>query len=839
MSHTMNRPSEILESLRVATAKMAPVWPLDRFVAVNPYLGLQDRDFVDAVALLERVAGARSTMGAEDFRACMSRGELSHADIDRAIAEARSALTSEEIVGMLDATTLSSPRPEVMTVAEVLDEASEFSWSRFATDHVGAFLACHFDESHAAWQPTRDPSLFATWRAEAEIDRTPEVMGAKGFRAIIASLPLSFEDAACAALARLGVPSSGLDLYLHRLLMRVGGWSAYAARIVWDQKLGANVDDDTLVELLVILLAFELGLYETLGRRRAEHRWRSACREMTRRANLSPYGGPTEARVILQRAYELGFQRKLIAHLSARPEEATTDPAETCGEGRPWAQAVFCIDVRSEVFRRHLEATDPQIETLGFAGFFGFPVELVPLGHRGGSAQCPVLLSPRHRVLEHIADERTRAAALRRRTDAHAVRRAWQSFKMGAISCFSFVGPIGLSYLPKLFTDGSGLTRPVPHPSTEGLGHFADERTVDLDEGIVGGKRTGIPMAERIELAANALRGMSLTTGFARLVVLAGHGSTSVNNPHASGLDCGACGGRSGEPNARVATAILNDPAVRRGLRGRGIDIPDDTVFVAAQHDTTTDDVTIFARGQVPSSHLEDLEQLERSLQEAGRTCRVERARRLHGSRASADDEWARRSRDWAQVRPEWGLAGCAAFIVAPRQATAALDLEGRAFLHSYSWEQDAEFSVLELIMTAPMVVASWINLQYYASTVDPDIFGAGNKTLHNVVGGSVGVLEGHTGDLRIGLPWQSVHDGEQFQHEPVRLNVMIEAPVEAMNAVIEKHETVRQLLDNGWIHLFALEAGRPTQRYLGDSSWCAVGARPIDEEGRAWSQAS
>ena len=113
---------------------------------------------------------------------------------------------------------------------------------------------------------------------------------------------------------------------------------------------------------------------------------------------------------------------------------------------------------------------------------------------------------------------------------------------------------------------------------------------------------------------------------------------------------------------------------------------------------------------------------------------------------------------------------------------------------------KDEGFGVLELIMTAPMVVTSWINLQYYASTVDNKTFGSGNKALHNVVGG-LGVFEGHSGDLRTGLPWQSVHDGENFQHEPLRLNVIIEAPIEAMDAILTKHESVRQLwTTNGFI---------------------------------------
>ena len=166
----------------------------------------------------------------------------------------------------------------------------------------------------------------------------------------------------------------------------------------------------------------------------------------------------------------------------------------------------------------------------------------------------------------------------------------------------------------------------------------------------------------------------------------------------------------------------------------------------------------------------------------------------------------------------------CRSFIAAPRHRTAGIDLAGHAFLHSYDWHRDDDFAVLELILTAPVVVASWISLQYYASMVDNDRFGSGNKVLHNVVGRH-GVFEGTGGDLRTGLPWQSVHDGEKFQHEPLRLNVIIEAPTAAMDAVVAKHDHVRHLVDNGWIHLLAMgDKGTVTHRYLRSQGWKLVG---------------
>lgn len=325
-------------------------------------------------------------------------------------------------------------------------------------------------------------------------------------------------------------------------------------------------------------------------------------------------------------------------------------------------------------------------------------------------------------------------------------------------------------------------------------------------------------------MAEGALKAMSLTSDFARIVLIVGHGASSVNNPHATGLDCGACGGHSGESNAKVAAAVLNDVNVRIALKSKNIAIPDTTYFVAAQHDTTTDKVTVFNENKLPASHVADLKTLKESLDKAGKTARGERALRMNLSgNQNIDEAIFERSADWSQVRPEWGLAGCSAFVVAPRSRSKQVDLEGKSFLHSYDWKKDEGFGVLELIMTAPMVVTSWINLQYYASTVDNKTFGSGNKALHNVVGG-LGVYEGQSGDLRTGLPWQSVHDGENFQHEPLRLNVVIEAPIEAMDAIITKHESVRQLCDNEWIYLFAMnEQGKIAYKYTRDYKWIKV----------------
>ena len=278
-----------------------------------------------------------------------------------------------------------------------------------------------------------------------------------------------------------------------------------------------------------------------------------------------------------------------------------------------------------------------------------------------------------------------------------------------------------------------------------------------------------------------------------------------------------ACGGQTGEANARSLARMLNNPAVRAGLRERGIVIPQGTWFVAALHNTTTDEVEGFDLDLMPAAAAARWQQMLPVLIQAGDLARRERAPRLglepHASRQRLLGQYRQRANDGAQTRPEWGLAGNAAFIIAPRQRSLGRVLAGRCFLHDYDAHDDADGSVLELLMTAPMLVTHWINAQYQASTCDPLHQGSGNKVLHNVVGGNIGVFEGNGGDLRIGLARQSLHDGERWVHEPLRLTVVIEAPQAAIERVIAGHAVIRDLLDNAWLHLWRMD-GATLLRY-------------------------
>lgn len=820
----------LLAAIEGACRRMAPLWPLKNFVAVNPFHGFSGQSFHGTCALLHRVARVDMLMKRSFYRTLVAEGKITDEDLQaalkgvpthwlapRTLADLKAALAR-------DAAAKAKHPAVVATVAEVLDDLAAgdrlVSRTAFMTDEISKWCAAYFDEGQSVWRlPARRLRPYAAWRAAMRHDLNPEVMGIRGFRAIVAALPSDPVEAIAEVVASIGVPARATEDYLHQALLDIGGWAAYARYIVWNSELDGQ-QDDTLLQLLAIRIAWGYALFSQRSDAAFKAAWRGAMADAALLPLDEQLGDDPELCVdlIMQEATECAYQRRLLAKLAPVPAPV---PAQSL------LQAAFCIDVRSEVFRRALETVRPDAQTIGFAGFFGFPIEYVPVGHVVGRSHCPVLLKPAFTVCEAVsgASEQADRNILDLRLLRRRVSKAWKSFKLSAISSFIYVETAGLLFAAKILGDSLALTRTVKDPNDDGMDADVISRLGPrLEPRMVGGRETGFPPAQRLAMAEAVLRAMSMTSGFARLVMLAGHGSTTVNNPHASSLDCGACGGNTGEANARVAADILNDPDIRAGLREKGIAIPDTTWFLGCLHDTTTDEIRIFDAERIPPGWAAEVARLRADLERASRLARAERAPLLGiAPGADVDPKLIMRSRDWAQVRPEWGLAGNAVFIAAPRARTRGIDLEGRAFLHEYTWREDRDFATLELIMTAPMVVATWINLQYYGSTVNNRVFGSGNKVLHNVTG-MIGVLEGNAGDLKVGLPMQSVHDGKRFVHEPLRLNVFIAAPVEALNGVIRKHELVRQLVDNRWVHLFAMdEAPDRLHRYCGSCEWMAL----------------
>lgn len=786
---TGHDPQILKAAIDRAAHAIPPAWPLASSVAVNPFLGQTSEGLADVGARLARVAGAPVTMPRPWYHEKIVAGVITDQDLFDAWARAPAHLRPRDVTAVKVA---AGVEPQQITalanVADLAASASHIDWPGLIAERFGSWAAGYLDEGQALWAAPQSRGAYAAWRAVATHDLTPEIAGLSGFALHVSEAPQSALSAIARITTRLGLQADALHTYFHQMLMTLGGWAQYARYKLWLAER-AHGSDQTIMDFLAIRLIWEEALFLQYRAHIAE-RW--ARVKLAHAAAIEPTRDLVTD-VILQEAAERGAQRTLAKTL------AQTCPRQI--DDRPKLQAVFCIDVRSEVLRRALESVNPHIHTLGFAGFFGLAVSHRRFASDVEEQRLPVLLNPALRSCSSDPQPAVREQSARCKARA---KRAWGRFKLAAVSSFAFVEATGPLYVSKLVSDALGL-HGAAAPS---------DPAPRLDPAV--------DLTTRTKIAEAVLRAMSLTTTFARLVLLAGHGATVRNNPHASALQCGACGGYSGEVNARLLAALLNDAAVRAGLVQRGITIPADTLFVGALHDTITDEVTLYREDHPCSDHQIDLDQAKSWLSAAGKIARTERA--LHLPCAGNEKAILGRSRDWAQIRPEWALAGCKAFIAAPRSRTIGKSLEGRAFLHDYDCQQDRNFSVLEAILTAPVVVASWISLQYYGSTVAPQVFGSGNKLLHNVTGG-IGVVEGNGGLLRAGLAWQSVHDGVRYVHDPLRLSVCIEAPPSAMSEILSRHESVRALFDNGWMYLFALdEAGRMAWRYTGNLQWTAMG---------------
>ncbi len=821
--------AQLRSTVAIAARAISTPWPLQTFIAQNPLAGLEHESFSRAVALAGDRFGARGTLDESEFRAAHAAGRITDVDLlaslsmlhPEAMAMPASTLGNSEftagellIADLQYGEQVARPARTRITPAERVAPDIALVIDDLTAKWVGAFLGA----SETSWaMPGRENGFYTAWRDLAALDRTlPSKV-----RATLSALPECPEDAILSALATAGVdPADALGL-AEAHLTRLPGW---AGHVRWAAERTAGID---LTSYLAMRLSYETLLLAAHGLPQlANHDLRAGTQSIappsardrveriiailgipsaaegqivsaTRVLNTMQ---PVDRAFVWLGAFEYHYRATLLAEIAAAPATIEATGASD-GHPRPSAQLVFCIDPRSEGIRRHLEARGSW-ETFGFAGFFAAVIRFRSLVSGSSIDSCPVLVSPRNTVDEvplrgaHSAAARQLASA----KQANAFRGAFSAAKHDLLAPFSLAEASGW------------IAGPFAAAKTLASAPFATLRTRMRNAVAPTAPSTltvddGFTLEERVLFTHAMLTLIGLTTNFARVVVLSGHGSSTVNNPFASSLDCGACGGNPGGPNARVAAIALADPAVREALAHRGIVIPDDTVFLAAEHDTVTDQVAILDSHSTPDTHTADVAALTAALSAAGHALSQERAASLPGAGTSVR-KVRERATHWAEVFPEWGLAGNAAMVIGPRAMTAHIDLERRVFLHSYDASIDADGTALETIMTAPLVVAQWINAQYYFSSVDRRVFGSGSKTIHNVHGG-LGVISGHSGDLRIGLPEQSVAVGDRLIHEPMRLSAIIEAPLDRIGQIISRNTMLRDLFDNGWISLTA----RPTPK--------------------------
>ena len=756
----ISRDERVAVHLAVSTAASAvPVsWPLDRFVAVNPLAGIVDQGFHRALVTATTLYGGRAYPRADVLGQLVSSGAISAPRDGR----------------LLDDDETERPRrPTFLERTHGRDVTAPSA-------DVENFVAATLRDATATHRATLSGyECRQSTHVRRELRR---IVGSRGIR-WWQELPEDAADVFVESAKVLDLPREQWASEIATQFARLPGWASWAKWCDQWSNDEAGTPRLSLIELAALLVSCDAAVRVAVG---------------------DVFSVPAMA---LERMKDDEFSsdlvvgRERLAYIEDSFIIAATEKivGSRAPAARPAAHVVMCIDARSEGLRAQLEKTGPY-ETLGFAGFFGAPVRIRPLGWETGYDAAPVLLHPdieveevprlghEDEIEEWILRERARVS------DSAAVT----DLSHDASSMFVLAEIAGWSSL-------AATVRRTLAPGA-GTGRQDDVRSaMDITSVLEQGEQWAL-------VAETSLRAMGLTTNFAPLVVLCGHKSSSRANPHAASLDCGACAGHAGGANARVMASLLNDASIRRRLAARELVIPDDTWFVAAEHDTTTDQVTVQEAAMVPAHHRRGVQRLMEDLALATERHLASRVERAPGFSSTAPRAVRRRAEDWAQTRPEWGLAGNAGFVIAPRSATAHLDLEGRFFLHSYDAASDADGRVLETILTAPVVVAQWINAQYYFSTVSPTVFGAGDKTRHNAVG-RVGVLEGPEGDLRIGLPEQSIRYAETYVHIPQRLTCFVEAPRSRIEDVIARNPILVHLFDGEWLHLVARDSTT--------SPWC------------------
>jgi hypothetical protein len=763
---------QLQNTIETASKVVGKTWPLYSFVTSNPLSGYEEAHFKKAAEDAEHLLGGRSFPKASVFREAWEQGEIDNEELITLLTEHHVAQSPEECL-----TEMSSHRPK-----QIRNKNGDLD--RMVLKWLMAFL----DEGLAEWElPDKSEGFFDAWRHLIPYDNQVRVRS-------ISEIPKTSEEVLLEILEKYSEEESLVIVQNH--LAALPGWTGYIKyraeeNSIWHQNYKITLADYLAVRLW---LANHIDAGILLIKSTKETRNPSI--------NLS---------YLWLKAWEKSWQNRLETNLKNKPKERKVDDL-------PEAQLVFCIDTRSELMRRNIESKG-HYETFGYAGFFGIAMDYEPLNNEIIRKSCPPILDSAYSVSE--------SAQVGKKHELTVYKKQWETQKFIGYflkrmknmlpSTFGYVEGAGIFYgiyiLARTLIPGQ-LYR------THKNNKLSHEGSCEPKISPLKNKydsEDGIPIEEKVAIVKSAFALMGWEQ-FSPLILFVGHGSHSANNPFGSSLDCGACAASSGRHNARMLAKLANLPEVRILLKNKeGITIPTDTVFIGAEHNTTTDEVVVFD-SEVPNSHKEKLDRLKTDLQRAQQTATQERL----GSRTDSIRAAHKKTNNWSETRPEWGLAKNAGFIIGPRSLTKTMDLHSNCFLHSYNWELDTTGDALEQIMQGPMVVTQWINNHYYFSSVDNETYGGGSKITHNITG-KFGVVQGNGGDLKIGLPLQSVNEtDEKAYHQPLRLSVLIQAPKQRIQNILNKNKNLKSLLDNEWIYLLVMDPQDKNSivRYQKDMNW-------------------
>lgn len=629
------------------------------------------------------------------------------------------------------------------------------------------WLSVYFDEGHAhIVLPHKTKGLYSSVIRLLEFD-----LG-RGNRADLKSFVKSNSiEAINICLEKLGIHNKDLERFIEFNINQLPGWGGYIRYLCEYEKKNQDLVFDYLALRLIVTMCLYPEVVSDLCW--YQHKYVDHTEANNKRALIEEN----------EKSYQDQLLSNIVSVLGQSPQHYET--------WRYDAQFVFCIDPRSEPLRRVIESQG-KYQTFSCAGFFNLMVNIKSdmLGYEKNS--LPAILESKHTVdLRDIIGTRE-LQSKGREANSKKIFKSMKYSLTTPLFLVELMGPF-MGFLALAKTYFKGLLYKKKKIASE-----PEQSNKDI--------KIDIDIEEQVDTAYGLLKTMGLVKNFSKFVFICGHKSSNTNNMYHNALNCGACQGENGFYNSTIFTTILNNKLVRKGLMKRGIIIPEYTRFIPAEHDTTTDRVDIVTFDSLKNSN--ELREIKRVLHISSKISTHRRLKNLvqDGDIKNSQQTADMLSIDWSTVRPEWGLARNASFIIGPRTITKDIDLEGRTFLHSYDYRQDEEYSLLNGIISGPLAVAYWINMQYLFSSLDNNQFGSGCKTTQNLSGG-IGVMQGNYSDLQIGLPLQSVFKSyKDSYHEPVRLSVLIYAPKKYIDSIRETNQFFNSLIEGKWVHVYCID---------------------------------
>ncbi len=788
--------------------------PLKDFVHHNPLHAVQHLPFHQGVILAANMYGACSYLPRKDYQQAYQQGRIRDFAIDWALQ--RTGCDSEE-QQQLRAELFESHHSSHYPPLSLANHGIRKRWFR-AIDinlddrvHPVLFrlLSNYLDQGISRWSAVRTDETFWQWIGRLALNSLIPLypLNEPSARNLLQQTP---EQTICECLKVLVGDESGHEQYLLELLLAHPGWSGMVWQIQQQPDCLLAARAITLDQLVAVELVLELAFLR-LRKKEIIPALQVDSDQQTLLLNQGYLKGiiPLPLQV-WHEAMEWSLHCELLAALKTGDSAPKSNP--------PNVQALFCIDDRECSLRRYLEEQDNQIETFGAAGFFGIDFYYQGLNDAYPVAQCPNVIKPQHLIHETgLPHDRPRKPG---HLDEKGFWRGW-----------FYTQTLGLGYAMKMAWDVFRPSSKLPgiHQLSEVQAHTRLHLLREHDEPNEEGYLLGFSLNEMADRVEGLLRNIGLTERFARLILVVAHGSSSANNPHFAAYDCGACSGKPGAPNARAFAWMANHPSVRYLLQERGIIIPENTVFVAALHNTSRDEMIYFTEKELGSAHVKVLQDFKHKMRQALQNNALERSRWFALAPDKCDGQTAHRhvkerSDSIFEPRPELNHSNNLYCIVGRRSLTRHLFLDRRAFLHSYDPDIDPTGRILQRVLQAVIPVCGGINLEYLFSRLDNSVYGAGTKLPHNVIG-LLGVANGVEGDLRTGLPSQMIE-----VHEPARLLIVIEQTMAVVDRVITQLGHLKEWLDNEWVRLVACDPQTRQQHLYYQNHWQPV-VLPEDDE--------